>query len=52
MAYHEMRLILAKVLWNVDIELCPESKHWIDQNIYIMWDKPDLWCTVKPVIRN
>lgn len=28
LAYKEMWLILARVLWNFDIELCEESGHW------------------------
>lgn len=47
-----MRLILAKVLWHLDLELCPESKNWIDHKVLIMWDKPDLMVTVKPVVRG
>lgn len=39
MAYHEIRLILSKILWNFDLELCEESAKWAEQKIYIMWDK-------------
>ncbi|KAF2671788.1 cytochrome P450 [Microthyrium microscopicum] len=49
MAYHEMRLILAKLLYNFDIKLCEESSQWIDQKIYIMWDKPELKCQLVPI---
>lgn len=48
MAYHEMRLILTKLLYNFDIELCEESKMWIDQKIFIMWDKSPLMCNIRP----
>ncbi|KAH7062264.1 cytochrome P450 [Macrophomina phaseolina] len=47
LAYHEMRMILAKVLWNFDIELCPESAGWMNQKIWSLWAKPPLWVKVK-----
>ncbi|KAI1452355.1 cytochrome P450 [Annulohypoxylon moriforme] len=44
MAWHEMRLLLAKVLFNFDIELCDKSEDWADQKIYILWAKKPLMC--------
>lgn len=44
LAYNEMRLILARVLWNFDIELCEESKAWNEQKAYLLWEKPALMC--------
>ncbi|KAK5119344.1 hypothetical protein LTR85_007700 [Meristemomyces frigidus] len=52
MAYHEIRIILAKVLWNFDLQLCSESDDWIDQKIYIFWDKGPLYCQLRPVKRE
>jgi cytochrome P450 len=49
MAYHEMRLIMAKVLYSFDLELCPESYDWDDQNTYILWEKKPLICKLKAV---
>ncbi|PSN66721.1 cytochrome P450 [Corynespora cassiicola Philippines] len=50
MAYHEMRLILAKILYNFDFELCLESEGWIDhQETYNLWEKQPLMCRLKPV---
>ncbi|KAF2164203.1 hypothetical protein M409DRAFT_68079 [Zasmidium cellare ATCC 36951] len=49
MAYHEMRLILTKVLYNFDLELCEESQSWIQHKIFIMWEKPPLYCRLRPV---
>ncbi|KAF2768179.1 cytochrome P450 [Teratosphaeria nubilosa] len=51
MAYHEIRIILSKVLWNFDLELCAESQDWNDQKIFIMWDKHELLCQLRPVRR-
>ena len=42
LANHEMRIILAKLLWNFDFELRPESENWIDQKVYLLWVKPPL----------
>ncbi|KAH8838541.1 hypothetical protein MCOR27_008396 [Pyricularia oryzae] len=48
LAYHEMRLIFAKLLWNFDIELCPESDNWTDQRIFTLWEKHPLMVKFKP----
>ncbi|KAF7161804.1 hypothetical protein CNMCM5623_007269 [Aspergillus felis] len=42
LANAEMRLILAKVFWNLDMELCPESGDWADQESYNLWNRPPL----------
>lgn len=44
-----MRIIAAMLLWNYDLELSPESKNWIDQKAYILWDKPVLMVKLIPV---
>ncbi|OCK76499.1 benzoate 4-monooxygenase cytochrome P450 [Lepidopterella palustris CBS 459.81] len=49
MAYHEMRLILSKVLWNFDLSLTEESKNWSDQDVFTLWDKPPLMVKITPV---
>lgn len=39
LAYAEMRLILARMLYNFDLKLPEESKGWIDrQKVYVLWD--------------
>ncbi|PWY68979.1 cytochrome P450 [Aspergillus sclerotioniger CBS 115572] len=47
LAYAEMRVILARVLWNFDIELCEESLDWYNQKSYSLWEKPPLMCRLK-----
>jgi hypothetical protein len=43
MALHEMRLILAKILWHFDFELLPESKGWAEsQRVFALWEKKPL----------
>jgi len=48
-----MRLILARVLWNFDLELTEESKNWREgMKIFILWEKPPLFVKLKPVVRS
>lgn len=47
LAYSEMRLILARVLWNFDLELCEESERWSEQFSYVLWDKRPLMCRLR-----
>ncbi|KAI1387748.1 cytochrome P450 [Hypoxylon trugodes] len=50
LAYAEMRLILARILYRFDIELAPEARDWVKrQKIYTLWDKPELPVYLKPV---
>ena len=47
-----MRLILAKVLWNFDLELAPGSDGWVErQKVYGLWEKGPLMVKVRPVVR-
>ncbi|KAL4921602.1 cytochrome P450 [Aspergillus aurantiobrunneus] len=47
LAFAEMRVILARVLWSFDLELCEESASWNDQKTYPLWEKPPLMCTLR-----
>jgi hypothetical protein len=49
MAYHEMRLLLAKVMFNFDLELCPESEGWMEQEVYTLWQKKPLMVKLRAV---
>jgi hypothetical protein len=50
LAYAEMRLILAKMLYNFDLELTPTAREWTKgQKVYILWEKPELAVYLKPV---
>ncbi|RFU34841.1 hypothetical protein B7463_g1459, partial [Scytalidium lignicola] len=42
LAYAEMRLLMALLLWNFDLEIMPESKDWKMQKVYLLWEKPEL----------
>ncbi|KAI9042828.1 cytochrome P450 [Aspergillus affinis] len=48
LAYTEMRVILARVLWNFDLELQAESLHWNQQKTYTLWEKLPLMCKLIP----
>ncbi|KAK8108991.1 cytochrome P450 [Apiospora sp. TS-2023a] len=44
MAYHEIRLLAAKVLFNFNLELCEESRNWMEQKVFVLWEKNPLMC--------
>ena len=47
MAYHEMRLIITKVLWNFDLELPEGNGDWFDQTVFTLWQKGPLNVNVR-----
>ncbi|PYH89624.1 cytochrome P450 [Aspergillus ellipticus CBS 707.79] len=47
LAYNEMRIICARVLWNFDLELCADSTKWNEQKTYALWEKHPLMCKLK-----
>ena len=42
LAYLEMRLIVARMLWTFDMQLSAESENWDEQASWIQWDKKPL----------
>lgn len=52
LAYVEMKIILARMIWNFGIELCEQSKGWLErQKFYVVAQRPDLMVMLKPVVR-
>lgn len=52
LAYIEMRLILARILWNFDLQIAEDSLDWMSrQRIWNLWDKGPLNVYLKPVER-
>lgn len=49
LAYAEMRLIMARLIWNYDIELLDESIGWDKRcEVYIVYNKGPLYIRLKP----
>ncbi|KAL3444516.1 cytochrome P450 [Aspergillus insuetus] len=44
LAFAEIRLILARLLWNFNLDLCGESRGWSGQRAYVVWEKGGLMC--------
>lgn len=49
LAYVEMRVILARVLWNFDLTIAEDSRKWQEQEeVYTLWLKGELNCYLTP----
>jgi hypothetical protein len=46
-----MRLSFAKILYKYDLELEDPDVKWLDQNVFTLWDKPELMVRFTPVKR-
>lgn len=52
LAYSEMRLILAKVLFNFDLTLDEKTGDWTGvQKTFVLWEKPPLWVKLTQVTK-
>ena len=49
LAYAEMRIVLAKLLWHFDVTLQPTLLPWDEVRSYIVWEKAPLWARLKSV---
>ncbi|KAK1597519.1 cytochrome P450 [Colletotrichum navitas] len=53
LAYFEIKTVLAKLLWNFDLELAEDSEEWMEtQKIYTIWEKGPLHVYLRPVARG
>ncbi|KGO64160.1 Cytochrome P450 [Penicillium expansum] len=48
LAYVEMRIILARMVFNFDMELDQPEEDWADQECFLLWEKPKLMMKLKP----
>lgn len=48
LAYVEMRIILARMIFNFDMELDQPGQDWVDQDCFVLWGKPKLMIKLKP----
>ncbi|KAK7936137.1 hypothetical protein PG985_001632 [Apiospora marii] len=52
LAWHEMRLVAAHLLYHFDVALCEEETgDWLDAKCWLVWDRKPLICRVTPVAR-
>lgn len=53
LAYAELRLILARLLWTFDLELAPSSANWMERcKVKTLWVKPELSVYLTEVVRK
>lgn len=53
LAYAEMRIILARLIWNFDMELCEESKNWADgMKVFMIYQRAPLMVKLTKVARG
>ena len=50
LAWAEMKMVLAKVLWNFDLELAEKMKEgdWTDQKVYLLNEKTPMYVKMRP----
>ncbi|KAI0908038.1 cytochrome P450 [Ustulina deusta] len=52
LAYVEIRMILARIVWNFDLTLAEECRNWFHENVehggFVVWAKPPLYVHFKP----
>lgn len=50
----ELRLVLAHMVYNFDMELQSDSRHWArdQKNLFIVWDKPPFNVRLRPVTQT
>lgn len=44
----EMRVILARVIWNFDMQIADDSRNWTEQELFGLWKKGPLNVHLKP----
>lgn len=49
MAWAEIKLIIAKMIWTFDLDLSDRNTKldWTDQKIWLSYEKEPLWVTIK-----
>ncbi|KAJ5201013.1 Cytochrome P450 [Penicillium cf. viridicatum] len=52
LAYFEMRLILARMIFNFDMELDQPEEDWVDHGCFFLWEKPELMIKLKPRVHS
>lgn len=53
LAYMEMKVIIARLIWNFNISLAPESNSWMEnQKVFNLWEKGPLIIQLEPALHN
>jgi cytochrome P450 len=47
LAWAEIRTILARLMWNFDMEMLDANRDWERQRVFVLWDKPSLMVKLK-----
>ncbi|KAI0458821.1 averantin oxidoreductase [Xylaria acuta] len=50
-AYAEMKLVMARLIWHFDIENATEG-NWLDQKVFMVWEKSPLRIKLRPAKRD
>jgi hypothetical protein len=45
----EMKVVLARIIFNFDLELVDEKQDWLNQKVFILWRKKPLMMRVKDI---
>lgn len=49
LAHAELRIIMARILWNFDLKLDESCSNWVDDLVeYFGWEKTPLWVRLSP----
>lgn len=52
LAYAEMRVVMARMVFEFDMELSERSKNWLKEaKVYTIWKKTELFLRLTPVKR-
>lgn len=49
LAMSEMKLVLARIIFNFDLELVNEKQNWLDQKVFTLWRKHPLMMRIKDI---
>ncbi|KAI3325683.1 averantin oxidoreductase [Xylariaceae sp. AK1471] len=50
LAYAELKLVIARLVWHFDLENATEG-NWMDQKVFMVWEKSPLWVKLHPATR-
>ncbi|KAI1377472.1 cytochrome P450 [Hypoxylon crocopeplum] len=51
LAYVEMKIVIARLLWHFDLQDATEGD-WLEQKVFMVWEKRALWIKLHPAKRD